>query len=162
MLRSGTGGRFMATMQRPAPIDMRPLARGDLDALSRIHTDACTIAYAFMGWDHSLAEVREWYDDKVGAWDWALVAEQHGEVVGYVAMAGAHIDQFFVAPVRQGQGVGRQLFAAALARGIRPLTLDVFEENHAARAFYARRGFVEQHRWFNEHDRAVQLRYTLK
>ena len=41
---------------------MRPLVPDDLDALSRIHVAACRVAYRFMDWDYSWAEVRDWYD----------------------------------------------------------------------------------------------------
>jgi putative acetyltransferase len=82
-------------------------------------------------------------------------------VAGYIAMKGTHIDQFFVDPLDQGQGLGSALFVAALDRGRRPLTLDVFEANHPARRFYENRGFRERERWFNEQDGAVQLRYVL-
>jgi GNAT superfamily N-acetyltransferase len=140
---------------------LRPLVPGDLDALSRIHVAACRIAYRFMDWDYSFEEVRDWYGGKLAEWDWVRVAEQEGHIAGYVAMKGAHIDQFFVDPPRQRQGIGTTLFATALNRGMRPLSLDVFAANAPARRFYERRGFREVGRWFNAEDRAVQLRYEL-
>jgi ribosomal protein S18 acetylase RimI-like enzyme len=48
-----------------------------------------------------------------------------------------------------------------MARGIRPLTLNVFAENRPARAFYERHGFGEASRWFNTQDKAIELRYVL-
>jgi GNAT superfamily N-acetyltransferase len=144
-----------------SPMTLRPLRSDDLDAISRIHVAACRVAYRFMNWDYSVAEVREWYSGKVEEWDWVRVAELSGGVAGYIAMKGGHIDQFFVDPPRQGRGVGSVLFATALDRGLRPLTLDVFEANLPARRFYEKRGFKERERWFNEQDRAVQLRYVL-
>lgn len=140
---------------------LRVLEQRDLDAISRIHVAACRVAYRFMGWNYPQATVREWYEGKVAEWDWARVAEERGTVLGYIAMKGAHIDQFFVDPRQQGQGHGTALFAAALARSGRPLTLDVFEENRPARRFYEKRGFRQIDSWFNEQDRAVQLRYEL-
>lgn len=151
-----------AATELPEGVRLRPLGGGDLDAISAIHVAACRIAYAFMDWDYSLAEVREWYAGKLDEWDWGVVAEQEKGLAGYIAMSGRHIDQLFVDPSAQGQGVGRALLAAALGRGLRPLTLDVFEKNRPARRLYESRGFREAGRWFNEQDGAVQLRYELE
>lgn len=150
-----------ATTELSEGMRLRPLRRTDLDAISVIHVAACRIAYAFMDWGYSLAEVRAWYAGKLGEWDWAVVAEREAGVAGYLAMSGQHIDQLFVDPPAQGAGVGGTLLAAALGRGLRPLTLDVFEANLPARRFYGRRGFREVDRRFNEQDQAVQLRYEL-
>lgn len=140
---------------------LRPLQGSDLDAISRIHVAACRLAYRFMDWNYPLGAVREWCEAKSTGWDWIRVAESEGAVVGYIAMTGAHVDQFFVDPSWQGRGHGSTLFATALDRGLRPLTLDVFEENHPARRFYERRGFRQVSRRFSEQERAVQLRYEL-
>jgi putative acetyltransferase len=52
------------------------------------------------------------------------------------------VDGLFVDPAVHGRGVGTALLDDAAAH--HPvLTLDVNEENPAARAWYARRGFVE-------------------
>lgn len=140
---------------------LRPLQDRHLHAISRIHVAACRLAYRFMDWNYPVGAVLEWYEGKAREWDWARVAEVEGTVAGFIVMRGSHIDQFFVDPPGQGRGHGSALFAAALERGLRPLTLDVFEENRPARRFYERRGFREVGRWFNEQDRAVQLRYAL-
>lgn len=145
---------------RPVPT-LRPLDVRDLDAISHIHVAACRIAYRFMNWDHPVAAVRGWYSGKVAEWDWVRVAAHGERVAGYIAMKGWHVDQFFVDPPLQGQGIGSALFTAALERGLRPLTLDVFEANLPARRFYEKRGFLEVERRFSEEDQAVQLRYEL-
>lgn len=62
--------------------------------------------------------------------------------VGFLAGSGGAVDGLFVDPAVHGRGVGTALLEDAAAR--HPvLTLDVNEENPAARAWYARRGFVE-------------------
>jgi GNAT superfamily N-acetyltransferase len=140
----------------------RPLVAGDLEAISRIHAEACRVAYRFMHWDYSLDEVRRWYEaERLPEWDWGAIAEEDGEPAGFVAMIGGHVDQLFVRPEMQGRGIGSALFDMALARGIRPATLNVFEDNLPARRLYERRGFAEVRRWLNEQDRAVELLYQL-
>ena len=88
--------------------------------------------------------------------DGMLVAEDGGEIVGYVAVGRAtrlesnrhvaDIRGLAVAPDHQGRGLGRALVEAALdaarERGARKVTLRVLGPNTAARALYESCGFV--------------------
>jgi len=88
--------------------------------------------------------------------DGMLVAEEGGEIVGYVAVGRAtrlesnrhvaDIRGLAVAPDHQGRGLGRALVQAALdaarERGARKVTLRVLAPNTAARALYESCGFV--------------------
>jgi ribosomal protein S18 acetylase RimI-like enzyme len=90
------------------------------------------------------------------ATDGILVADEGGEVVGYVALGRptrlesnqhvADIRGLAVAPEHQGRGLGRALVEAALAaareRGARKVTLRVLGPNTSARALYESCGFV--------------------
>ena len=136
----------------------RPLLHTDLPAISRVHRRACLLAYAFMDWSYSEEAVRQWYAGKLGEWDWGLVAEDE-QVVGFVATAGAHLDQLFVDPDHQGRGIGTRLLEAALARMPARVTLNVFEENRPARRLYERYGFGEAGRFHNAADNAIELVY---
>ncbi|PWC62002.1 GNAT family acetyltransferase [Azospirillum sp. TSH58] len=62
--------------------------------------------------------------------------------VGFLGMTGRKIDTLFVDPAWHGRGIGRALVARALEGGPE-LTVDVNEQNGAARAFYRRLGFRE-------------------
>lgn len=53
------------------------------------------------------------------------------------------IEHLYVRPDVQGSGMGTALIAAAKHRRPAGLRLWVFQRNHAARAFYARRGLTE-------------------
>jgi hypothetical protein len=55
-------------------IALRPLAPADLAAISEIHCRACRIAYRFMGWAFTEAQVRDWYAGKLAQWDWGRAA----------------------------------------------------------------------------------------
>lgn len=80
------------------------------------------------------------------------LAERQGRVLGFVAVAvavagagagdGARVEMLFVDPDVHGTGVGSALLRHATA-GRPVVELDVNEQNPGARAFYARRGFVE-------------------
>lgn len=66
--------------------------------------------------------------------------DAHGRPLGFMALAGAHIDALFVDPASHGRGIGRALVAHA--RTLHPdLTVDVNEQNPLATGFYERLGF---------------------
>jgi ribosomal protein S18 acetylase RimI-like enzyme len=69
------------------------------------------------------------------------VAEEDGRVVGYVALGEARVEHVYVAPAKQGRGVGTALLDHA--KSLRPGGLDlwVFQQNEGARRLYEREGF---------------------
>ena len=79
-----------------------------------------------------------------------FVAEVEGGAAGYVALDQheqlVRVDQLFVSPEHEAEGVGRQLleFAEGYAiwRGAQSLQVVVEEDNQRAVAFYRGRGFV--------------------
>lgn len=92
--------------------------------------------------------------DRVPDTRWYAVAEEQGEVVGYVGLylsaPDADIQTIAVAPGRQGNGWGRELLRAAIdvawQRGCTRLFLEVRSDNEAALQLYARSGFVRMGR----------------
>ncbi len=94
------------------------------------------------------ADIREMMADRVpkelgGRWE-VTVAEADGRLLGFLALAMAEqrLDQLFIAPDAQGQGVGGALFAVAVARLPDGFWLATQVENARARGFYERRGMV--------------------
>lgn len=75
----------------------------------------------------------------LGADVWVAEAEK---VLGFIAVVGATVPSLFVAPGRQGQGIGSVLLAAA-QEGRAELRLHCFQQNVQALAFYLKHGFVE-------------------
>ncbi|MBD0317467.1 MAG: GNAT family N-acetyltransferase [Thermoleophilia bacterium] len=79
-----------------------------------------------------------------------FVAEVEGTPAGYVALereeAGMRVDQLFVSPEHEGEGVGRRLLehaeGYAISQGARRLQVVVAEDDRRATAFYRGRGFV--------------------
>lgn len=73
-----------------------------------------------------------------------LIAERHGEPLGFVSVAQDRLEALFVLPEEWGRGVADDLHERALRR-LRQLTgearLWVQERNHRARRFYERRGW---------------------
>lgn len=82
--------------------------------------------------------------------DTVFVAELDGPPAGYVAVERAddavRIEQLFVSPAHEGEGVGRQLLeyaeGYAISAGARSLEVVVESDNRRALTFYRARGFV--------------------
>lgn len=70
-----------------------------------------------------------------------LAVDAEDRPIAFMGMTGAHIDTLFVDPASLRLGIGSILIGHAKAQGA--LTVDVNEQNLAARAFYAEMGFVE-------------------
>jgi hypothetical protein len=72
----GHGAQVRPADREPqsAVIALRPLAPADLAAISEIHCRACRIAYRFMGWAFTEAQVRDGYAGKLAQWDWGRAA----------------------------------------------------------------------------------------
>ena len=83
-----------------------------------------------------------------------------GGIVGFMAMIGEHVDQLYVDPSHQRSGIGSALLGEALKAAPGRTTLDVFEQNTPARAFYEKHGFEARDRWMNEEEGAIDLRYV--
>jgi GNAT superfamily N-acetyltransferase len=118
-------------------------ARGQLWHLPRL----AMILWAFTRATPWLPRVRSHWDDlralaRVIRWGWVRVIREQGRVAGFLVRDGDILHALYVHPVLRGQGFGRALLAEAKAEaGV--LRLWVVEANAAARAFYARQGFVE-------------------
>lgn len=122
---------------------LRPYAPSDEAALVKLWFESWS-SNGFEG----PADIREIMAERVprevvGRWD-VTVAEADGRLVGFLALAIAEqrLDQLFIAPDTQGQGVGGALFAVAVERFPDGFWLTTQTENHRARGFYERRGMV--------------------
>ncbi|WP_422001076.1 GNAT family N-acetyltransferase [Roseovarius mucosus] len=118
-------------------------ARGRLWHLPRL----AMILWAFTRATPWLPRVRSHWDDlralaRVIRWGWVRVIREQGRVAGFLVRDGDILHAHYVHPVLRGQGFGRALLAEAKAEA-GMLRLWVVEANSAARAFYARQGFVE-------------------
>jgi ribosomal protein S18 acetylase RimI-like enzyme len=139
----------------------RPLDKADVAAISRVHHRACLIAYRFMNWSYPLQEVEAWYSRKFAEWTWTLAAfEGDASMAGFIALTDQYVDQLYVDPSRQRCGIGSSLLDQALKRTPGRTTLQVFEDNLSARAFYEKHGFRERDRWMNAEEGAIDLLYV--
>jgi ribosomal protein S18 acetylase RimI-like enzyme len=70
------------------------------------------------------------------------VAELDGEVAAYARFTATWLDDLYVRPEHQGQGIGSALLDLVVSLRPQGLGLYVFESNAPAQRFYAARGFV--------------------
>lgn len=117
-------------------------------AMVQEHSALAGIAVAAMRASFHWREADHWCEDVFladAAGDDLYAAEVNGALVGVLGFYAPDnfIHSLFVAPSFQRRGVGAALLAEAMALATAPLSLKVDEPNPAARAFYARFGFVE-------------------
>ena len=70
------------------------------------------------------------------------VYETAGTICGYLAMKGSYIDRLYVDPAHQRSGIGTELIRHAKALFPQGLELHTHQQNHRARAFYEKLGFL--------------------
>lgn len=147
---------------------IRPATAADADAIAALHTASWRHAYAgILAADWLAGPVAA---DRLAVWRarfakpdpamQVLVADAAGGgLAGFVCLFlaadphwGSHVDNLHVAPGGHGQGLGRQLLAAA-ARLVLAATpgqgvdLYVYTANTPARGFYARAGGHDMGEW---------------
>jgi ribosomal protein S18 acetylase RimI-like enzyme len=141
-------------------LKFRPLELCDVEAISGVHHRACLIAYAFMNWRYPIDEVERWYAGKFTEWSWTMAACEADVMAGFIALRDRHIDQLYVDPAHQRRGIGSLLLEQAIKGVPGRITLDVFEDNLGACAFYEKHGFLAHDRWMNEQEGAIDLLYV--
>jgi ribosomal protein S18 acetylase RimI-like enzyme len=132
-------------------IDIRPLRDKDHDTAARIWLDGWRSTGLAVSRQTKLADLRERIAREVRfGWD-AYLAWRGEEAVGFLALKIKLrcLDQIFLLPEAQGQGVGRTLFEFACSRMPEGFWLRTAIENAGACGFYERlgcqRGEVQRH-----------------
>ncbi len=122
------------------PASIRRLSLDEMDQAALVHRAAFDERLPWLAGLHTPSEDRAFYRDQVFARCevWGAV---DGGPIGFVAFRDGWIDQFYVLPARQGQGVGEALLEVAKT-AFPELRLWTFQRNAPARRFYERRGFV--------------------
>lgn len=122
-------------------LTLRRFRPDDTEALSDLWLAASLGAHGFLGAER-LAGQRALIGEVYLPQSDTMVAWQDGVPVGFLSLLGDFIGALFVAPDRQGQGIGARLLAEAAARRD-ALELEVYAENAGALRFYSAQGFRE-------------------
>jgi len=123
-------------------VRLRRAGLADAPAIAAIHLAARRDAMPWLPELHDAAETRAWVVQTVLAKAEVWVAvDDAGTVAGFLALAGDGLEQLYVAPQRQGRGIGSRLLQKAKELSPSGLRLYTFERNRRAREFYEARGF---------------------
>jgi putative acetyltransferase len=129
-----------------APV-LRTATPADAPRQARLWRDAWSSANRSAACVAPLPHWEERVQAEFGAPRTALLAERDGgEVVAFMVLdlARNHLEQLFVAPAAQSQGMGGALVREICLRWPTGWTLHVATDNQRARRFYARCGLVEE------------------
>lgn len=91
---------------------------------------------------HTEAETAWWIANIVLPNQRVWLAEDSDRIVGIAALKGQVLEQLYVLPDAQRQGIGSALLQHAIEHAGETLELWTFQRNTTARTFYEQRGFV--------------------
>ena len=121
---------------------IRPYQEADREAVLAVWARAAGVGHPFLS-EADLATQRllvaEVYLPMAETW---LALDAAGRVEGFIGLLDRHVGGLFVLPDRHRRGIGARLLAHALGLKGPPLTLEVYEANPDAVAFYVRQGFL--------------------
>ena len=122
---------------------LRPYRNDDEDAAIELWRETWQQAYPSIDFAARLAWWRERWRGELVPNAAIMVAEQAGEMVGFVTIdATNYLDQLVVAPDRWGSELGNMLVNEAKRLSPDRITLLVNSDNTRAIRFYERNGFV--------------------
>lgn len=112
-----------------------------MPAAARVHRASFDDALPSLAGRHTPEEDRWFFEERVFKTSEVWGAFSRGELVGIIAFRPDWIDQLYVLPQAQGDGVGTSLLRLA-QDSFKRLQLWTFQRNQRARRFYEARGFV--------------------
>lgn len=118
------------------------LSLSDMDRAAAVLRIAFDTALPWLSGLHTPEEDRAFFRGHVFVND-AVWGAVDGEIIGIIAFRDGWVDQLYVLPDRQREGVGKALLQ--VAKSTWPsLKLWTFQKNLAARAFYESQGFAPE------------------
>ena len=123
---------------------IRPYTPADFDVVTLLWRRAREIAFPDFQRrkGHSFEEDCAYFQNIILQEANVWVAERDFGVAGFLAIREEFIDQLFVSPDQQCQGVGAALLAHARILSPEWIWLHTFQSNINGRAFYEKNGFV--------------------
>ncbi|NLU17049.1 N-acetyltransferase [Serratia liquefaciens] len=135
---------------------IRPCQPADMARLMALWLPSTIAAHPFVKesyWQESATLVRENYLPRAQSWAYW----HQGEIVGFISVLDQRfIGALFVEQAFHGHGVGQALMAHVQQR-YPQLSLEVYQQNLRACAFYHKLGFQVTQRLFNEETQAYTL-----
>jgi GNAT superfamily N-acetyltransferase len=122
-------------------LSIRQLQLADMDAAAGVHRAAFDHALPWLAGLHTPEEDRWFYRERMFKTCTLWGAFDRDVITGMIAFRDDWIEQLYVLPEAQGQGVGTELLDVA-KRASKRLQLWTFQRNASARRFYEARGFA--------------------
>ena len=124
----------------------------------------------YRAWHHNFPDLRhpwtfaQWKEhvqEKITEKKSVWIAESAGQIAGFIVLQESDgcLDQVFVAPEMQHQGIGTILLNKAKQLSPGGLYLDTLQRNTKARRFYERHGFVAGRRDINPNNGQPNIEY---
>jgi GNAT superfamily N-acetyltransferase len=122
---------------------IRPYKSGDYAAITSLWRQAREQAFPEFQREkgHTFEEDQAYFRDVILINNDVWVAEVDGEAVAFMAISGDFIDQLFVDPGQQRNGLGKALLDHARTLSPEHLWLFTLQINTNGRAFYEKNGF---------------------
>ncbi len=122
---------------------VRPLQDADVAATVALWHETRKDTYHFLADERTLtlADSARYFRDVIQPDADLWVAEEGGQLLGYLARKGSYIDRLYVRPSAQRKGVGLALLRKAQELSPGGLELHTHQENAKARRFYEKHGF---------------------
>lgn len=126
-----------------ADLEIRPLRQDEFEAAVGVWTRARWDAQPWLEerMGHSAQDDLRFFRDVLVREFRIWVAEEHGEIVGVMALGEGTVEQLHVEPRCQRRGIGRRLLDLAKEGSPAGLRLFTHQRNARARAFYEEQGF---------------------
>jgi GNAT superfamily N-acetyltransferase len=151
-----TGSPQANAAGRMASIAIRQARPTDAGAIARIYIAAREATMTYLPNLYSRSEIRQWIVDDVLAQCDVTLGCTRTMVAGFSAVRRDWLEQLYVHPDLQNDGVGSVLVDTAKKASNGILRIHVFQQNLRARTFYARHGFtVERLRDSSENGEGV-------
>ena len=122
-------------------MNIRKFVTEDTEKVVEVWLEACRSAHWFIE-DELLRSLKEEVRNKYIPMAETWVAEEHGEVIGFISLIDNYIGALFVHPRHQGKGTGTSLIKKASSIKSE-LAVGVYEKNQGAQKFYKDHDFIE-------------------
>jgi GNAT superfamily N-acetyltransferase len=123
-----------------ASFDIRKLELDDADAVAHVLRASFDDSLPWLAGRYTPEQDRQFVRDHLFP-ECELWGAFGPDLVGVIALQPSWVDQLYVLPGRQGDGIGKALLEVA-KKANTELSLWTFQRNASARSFYERNGFV--------------------
>lgn len=120
-----------------------PMKPEELPDVVRLWHETRKDTYDFLADEAALTieDSHQYFESRIAPQNDLWIAEDGGEILGYLAISGSYIDRLYVRPAKQRRGVGGALLEKARELSPDGLELHTHRRNRKACAFYEKSGF---------------------